>query len=229
MCVSDADVEALVEVGRPWAAEGRGAGVRIALEVAIREVGARPDVEEPKAFGLGVAPMSTEGRRILRCAAGPGVLVAGTLESDAEASDLGGEGGSWISETVSTVEIDLLSGGVMTNGELAVDCGECSNIGDPGMERSVEMVERWRASCFLILSCRISASIFRSESSSRRRCDSTRSCSRSCSPILISSSNITPRSIATLYLDSRSSSDEVVLRACLSKSSLATSISRSFS
>jgi hypothetical protein len=53
--------------------------------------------------------------------------------------------------------------------------------------------------------------------------------SLSCSPILISSSIITALSIATLYLDSRSSRDEVVFRACLSKSSFWTSISRSFS
>lgn len=114
-------------------------------------------------------------------------------------------------------------------GELAVECGEFPNIGDPGIDRSVERVERWRDSCFLILACRISASILRSPSSSRNLCASTRNCSRSCSPALISSSRRTPRSMATLYLDSRSSSDEVVLRAWRSKSSFATSISRSLS
>ena len=102
-------------------------------------------------------------------------------------------------------------------------------MGDSGIDISVEMAERWRDSCFLILSWRISASILRSESSSRRRWVSTRSCSRSCSPILISSSINTARSIATLYLDSRSSRDDVVVRAWRSKSSLATSISRSLS
>ncbi len=73
----------------------------------------------------------------------------------------------------------------------------------------------------------ISASTLRSDNSSRSLCASIRKFSRSCSPILISSSIITDLSMATLYLDSRSSSDEVVFRACLSKSSLATSISRS--
>lgn len=38
---------------------------------------------------------------------------------------------------------------------------------------------------------------------------------------------MTPRSMATLYLDSRSSSEDVVLRAWRSKSSFATSVSRS--
>lgn len=56
-----------------------------------------------------------------------------------------------------------------------------------------------------------------------------RRASRSFSPTLISSSNKTPRSIATLYLDSRSSSEEVVFLACFSKSSFATSISRNLS
>ena len=143
---------------------------------------------------------------------------------------MGGEGGSWSSEVVSAAESDLRSGGVIIIGELAVECGELQNDGDPGIdEMSVEMLERCLDSCFLILSCRISASIFRSASSSRSRCASTRSCSRSCSPILISSSSMTPLSIETLYLDSRSSRDEVVVRAWRSKSSLATSMSRSFS
>ena len=138
---------------------------------------------------------------------------------------MGGDGGS-----CPGVDMDLESpGGVVIMGELAVDMGELEYMGDPGMERSVEMAERWRDSCFLILSWRISASILRSASSSRSRWVSTRSCSRSCSPILISSSIITPLSIATLYLDSRSSSDDVVFRAWRSKSSFATSMSRNLS
>lgn len=78
-------------------------------------------------------------------------------------------------------------------------------------------------------SCTISVSILRSDSSSRSRWVSMRSPSRSCSPIFSSSSSITPRSIATLYLDSTSSSDDVWLRAWRSKSSLCTSMSRSLS
>lgn len=59
----------------------------------------------------------------------------------------------------------------------------------------------------------ISFSILRSDNSVRKRCASIRRASRSCSLFLISSSNSTPRSMATLYLDSRSSRDEVVFRA----------------
>jgi hypothetical protein len=110
-----------------------------------------------------------------------------------------------------------------------VERGEFSKVGDSGIDMSVEMADRCRFSAFLILSCRMSASILRSDSSSRRRCDSIRSVSRSCSPILISSSIITVLSIAWLYLDSISSNVDVVFRACRSKSSLATSMSRSLS
>jgi len=53
--------------------------------------------------------------------------------------------------------MDLVSGGVVMRGELAVEWGDegstfLSKVGESGTERSVEMVERWRASCFLILS-----------------------------------------------------------------------------
>lgn len=89
------------------------------------------------------------------------------------------------------------------------------------------MVDKWRFPCCLNLSWRISASTFKSESSSFNRCVSILSCSRSCSPIFISSSIMTARSMDALYLFSRSSRDEVVCRACRSKSSFATSISRS--
>ena len=78
-------------------------------------------------------------------------------------------------------------------------------------------------------SCVISASIRRSDSSSRSRCASIRNASRSCSPTWISASSMTDRSMDTLYFDSTSSSEEVVCRACLSMSSLATSMSRSLS
>ncbi len=76
--------------------------------------------------------------------------------------------------------------------------------------------------------CLTSASTRRSLSSSRSLCVSILRFSLSCSPALISSSKITPRSIATLYFESKSSKDDVVFLACLSKSSLATSISRNF-
>ncbi len=147
---------------------------------------------------------------------GAGVLAGATVGLGADASDMGGEGGSWTSEADSGVERDLVSGGVVMRGELAVELGEWSKVGDSRIDRSVDMAERCRDSCFLILSWRISVSIFRSESSSRRRCASTRNPSRSCSPSLISSSIMTALSMATLYLDSRSSNDDVVFLACRS-------------
>lgn len=124
-----------------------------------------------------------------------------------------------------------MSGGVVMRGELAVEPGEfsmfLSNVGESGTEMSVEIIERWRDSYFRTFSWSTSTSILTSESSSLKRCDSIRKPSRSCSPWRISSSSMTPRSIAILYLDSRSSREEVVLRAWRSKSSFATSVSRS--
>jgi len=136
----------------------------------------------------------------------------------AEASDIGGEGGVGVSEVVSVVEMDFVSGGVVIIGEEAVDDGEFG---------AVISVDSEGSCLFRSLSCMIPASIFKSESSSRSLWVSMRRFSLSCSPILISSSIITARSIATLYFDSRSSSDDDVFLACLSKSSFATSISRS--
>lgn len=229
--MSDVDAGGLWPVVRVVFAGGTcGAGVRRAAlpVVAMRAPGARDDTEEPNCLGLGVMLWSADGRRDLRVV-GAGVFAVAIFGKGAEASDMGGEGGSWISDTVSAVEMDFVSGGVRISGELAVEFGEWSKAGDSGMVSSVEMAERWRSSCFLILSWRMSASILRSESSSRNRCASTLRRSRSCSPILTSSSNMTALSIATLYLDSKSSKDDVVFRAWRSKSSFATSISRSFS
>lgn len=181
-----------------------------------------------RALGFGVALWSADGSLDLREAVAPtgaGVFAAAGvgLGMGAEASDMGGDGGSWT--------WTLASGGVVISGELAVESASpsvfLSKVGDPSAERSVEIVDRCRASCFLILSWSTSVSILRSDSSSRRRCASMRSFSRSCSPIFVSSSINTARSMAWLYLDSRSSNDEVVLRACRSKSSFATSMSRS--
>lgn len=133
-----------------------------------------------------------------------------------EASDIGGDGGVGVSDTVSFVETDFVSGGVVIIGDEAVETGEPSNNGEFGAVISVAI----DGSClFRNLSCITSASTFRSDSSSRSLCVSIRKFSLSCSPILISSSIMTARSIATLDFDSRSCNDEVVFRACLSKSS----------
>jgi hypothetical protein len=101
-------------------------------------------------------------------------------------------------------------------------------------ESRARWLETARAWCFsMVASARrsfswvMSDSIFRSDSSSRSRCVSMRRASRSRSPIFISSSSMTSRSMATLYLVSMSSSDDVWLRVWRSKSSFCTSTSRS--
>lgn len=149
MCVSE------LEPGSLWVARGlmaRLAGVLMGgLPVDGRLLGMR--VLEPGAFApLGFGVASADGRRVLRaaperaagvfCPAAPAFLGRG-----ADASDMGGDGGSCTSERVSTVDIDFVSGGVVTRGELAVDCGEegsafASNVGDSGTEMSVDMVDR---------------------------------------------------------------------------------------
>lgn len=123
---------------------------------------------------LGVTVLSNDGKRDVLGKVPDGLenLPAGVaFGSGAEASDIGGDGGSFTSETISVSDNDLLSGGVVIRGELAVELGDVSmvlsNVGDPSTERSVEMVERCRDSCFLILSCKSSTSILRSPSSSR--------------------------------------------------------------
>ena len=169
--------------------------------------------------GLGVALLSSDGRRDLRLRVGTPMGLPGVCLGSDEASDIGGDGGSVSSEAASVEATDLASGGVVMSGELAVEPGEASmclsKVGEPRADMSVEIMERWcwRCSCFLILSCMSSASILRSDSSSRSRWDSIRRVSRSCSPILISPSMLTLRSMAWLYLDSISSRDDVVLRA----------------
>lgn len=228
MCVRD------VEFGKPRVAGAFVLALRmtegVAFLVRVELIGAagprelRRLEEGYREVGLGVVLESPDGNFSLLFGGLIGVLAIGLIV--AEASDIGGEGGVRVSETVSVVEIDFVSGGVVIIGDEAVEVGEPSKDGELGAVISVEI----EGSCrFRNLSCIISASIFRSDSSSRSLCVSIRRFSRSCSPILISSSIITARSIATLNFDSRSSKDEEVFRACLSKSSLATSISRSFS
>lgn len=172
------------------------------------------------AAGFGVVLESPEGSLSLLFGGFTGVFANGLAFADA--SDIGGEGGVGVSEIVSFVDTDFVSWGVVIIGDEAVETGD---DGEFGAVISVAMIGNWR---FRSLPCIISASTFRSESSSRNRCVSIRKFSLSCSPILISSSIMTARSIATLNFDSISSSDEDVFRACLSKSSFATSMSRSF-
>lgn len=131
----------------------RFAGVRSVPPVEIRLPGARFGAVIGSPLGLGVVLLSEDGNRDLRAA---GVLAVDNLGRGAEASDMGGEGGSRNSESVSRFESDFESGGVVMRGELAVDPGEASRVlskvGDPSMERSVEMAERCRDSYLVTLS-----------------------------------------------------------------------------
>jgi hypothetical protein len=226
-----------VELGKPRVAGAfvlvfrmtDGVAVRFRVELIGGCAGPlelRRFVDTYRAEGFGVVLESPEGSCNLVFGGFIGVFTSGLAV--AEASDIGGEGGVGVSRSVSVVDTDFVSGGVVIIGEDAVELGEPgpSKAGEFGAVISVDNEGIWR---FRSLSCIISASIFKSESSSRNRWVSIRRFSLSCSPTLISSSIITARSIATLYLDSRSSSDEEVFRAWRSKSSFATSISRSLS
>lgn len=126
------------------AAVGRGAGVRVTLPVvAMREPGPRADeTDELKVLGLGVTLLSADGRRDLLVVSAGVFAAAAALGRCAEASDMGGEGGSCNSDTVATVDMDLVSGGVVISGELAVEFGDAAKVGVSGMDRSVEMAER---------------------------------------------------------------------------------------
>jgi hypothetical protein len=159
--------------------------------------------------------------------------VAGTGFVASGASDSGGEGGVVSGRRVS----DLVRGGVeaVVGEERVVADVDASEAGERGRNASparwFDTLRVWNlsmvASATRSFSCTISDSMRRSDSSSRSRWVSILRPSRSCSPILSSSSIMTPRSIDTLYLDSTSSRDDVWLRAWRSKSSLCTSMSRS--
>jgi hypothetical protein len=74
-------------------------------------------------LGLGVVSVE-EGRRVFLAAPMAGALrdaPSAFLGRAADASDAEGEGGSCSSERVSAVDRDLVSGGVVMSGELAVE------------------------------------------------------------------------------------------------------------
>lgn len=112
----------------------------------------------------------------------------------ADCSDIGGDGGVGVSDTP---EDDVLGGGVSK--EASVVVGESSERGEADTaEGSMESVLLLRArdcSALWSLSLMMSASILRSDSSSFNLWASMRRCSRSCSPVLTSSSSMTLRSI----------------------------------
>lgn len=113
--------------------ETRGGGMRVVDDLAR---------------GLGVTLSPREGRRLgLRCSVRTGVFAGVALGTGLDASDMGGEGGSLMSETVPTDESAFpVGGGVVMRGELAVELGDVSvwrsKVGEPSADMSVEMVER---------------------------------------------------------------------------------------
>lgn len=136
-----------------------------------------------------------------------------------EASESGGEGGVSTSAVVDVSE--LAGGGVEMVGEdtVVMDFSERGDLDRLMFITKFDFRSRCRRaenSARRSFSCLISASILKSESSSRNLCVSILKLSLSCSLVFNSSSNMTPLSIATLYFDSRSSSDDVVCRACRS-------------
>jgi hypothetical protein len=93
-------------------------------------------------------------------------VIAIACRAVAEASDIGGEGGVGAPDTEAPVEIDFVSGGVVIMGEDEAELRGESLAGELGAVMSVAI----GASCrFRSLSCMISASILRSDSSSRSR------------------------------------------------------------
>lgn len=120
-----------------------GVGRCAALEVVGRVlVDDRDAVEDTR--GLEVTLESMEGSLDLFGFPGAvaGAFAGGPLGLDlgigADASDIGGDGGSW----TGVFDDDTDPGGVETSGELAPDMVLLSNMGLSGMDRSVDIVDR---------------------------------------------------------------------------------------
>ena len=117
--------------------------------------------------------------------------VANVFRAEADLSDIGGDGGVGVSLTP---EDEVLAGGVSKL--VLVVVGESSERGEAEIGTGVILrVEDDVVSAFLSFSRMMSVSIFKSDSSSLSLCASMRSCSRSDSPALTSSSSIIPFSI----------------------------------
>lgn len=107
--------------------------------------------------------------------------------------------------------------GVSNDGpDASVVVGDSSDRGDAAAGLDVMLKGRLffakSSSAFASFFFNTSVSILKSENSSFSRCVSMRSISRSSSPTLTSSSNMTALSTAWLYLDSMSSKDTSVVR-----------------
>lgn len=163
MCVRD------VEFGSPLVGADLVVAFRITDGVALVGLtgteGPLIDLEaEAILDGFGVVLRSADGNLILLGGFIGVFICLGALADD---SEMGGEGGVGVSDTVSVVETDFVSGGVVTKGDEVAELGDPSKEGEFGAVISVDIVGRFRAPCFLSLSCIISASILRSDSSSR--------------------------------------------------------------
>lgn len=146
---------------------------------------------------------------------GRGAFVVGL--GRAEASERGGDGGVGTPDVLDSSDFE--GGGVDIIGDEVV-VPDASEIGDFGLTGCTDGdMAFWECSLSIVASARrsfsrvMSDSMRRSESSSRSLWVSMRSVSLSCSPARISSSSMTPLSMETLYLDSRSSSEDDVFRA----------------
>jgi hypothetical protein len=161
---------------------------------------------EPAVEGREVIPLAVSDCLALGIAG-----VAKGLDILVDLSENGGEGGVGVSDK------DDFAGGVSKVGEEAVVVvGDNSERGDADSDIGwmVKCFSRG-ASCsvaFCSFSLVMSASILRSDNSSRSLCASILSASLSCSPARISSSSMTLRSIVWLYFCSMSSSEDSVFR-----------------
>lgn len=117
-----------------------GAGVRVL--VTERMPGAFIPLETAP-FGFGVMLRSAEGMRDLFCEFAGVFIFEDNLGRGAEASDIGGDGGSLIvGAPLLEGGKEISSGGVVIRGELAMERGESPNVGDSGIDISVEIVDK---------------------------------------------------------------------------------------
>lgn len=148
----DRDADAGIPFAGPRAGGGLGAVGRAAdavrdVAVVADRVGGRDDDADEASLGLGVVLVSIDGNLDLLGfdVDGTGVLMGGTLVlgsgGGAEASDMGGDGGSLTGVLTEDTE-EAASSGVVMSGELAVDMALASNMGLSGIEMSVSVADR---------------------------------------------------------------------------------------
>lgn len=146
----DRDVDGAIPLAGVRATGGleavdRTAGVERIVEFVADRVGGRDDAAD-ESLGLGVVLVSMDGNLDLfgLDVGGTGVLTSGALAfgngGGADASDIGGDGGSLIGVLVEDTD-EAAACGVVMSGELAKDKVLTSNIGLSGMDRSVSVAD----------------------------------------------------------------------------------------